>query len=250
MIQDTNIEKVKNHKHSSMKTKKIISKIICYTILILICLIWLYPIVWIVLSSFQVSGTVTSSYFPKHLTFKHYHDMLFNGLKDVYFVDWWLNTLKVAIFTCLISTIIQLCVAYVMSKLKFRLRKAYLNFALILGLFPGFMSMIAIYFILKAMNLTHSLPALVLCYSAGSGLGFYVAKGFFDVIPNALIESARLDGANNETIFRKIILPMSKPIMIYTALVTFMGPWMDFIFASVIMGNDPIIVQDPVYRIT
>jgi len=125
-----------------------------------------------------------------------------------------------------------------MSKLKFSWRKTYLNIAMIIGLFPGFMSMVAIYYILKTFGLTGSLPALILCYSSGAGTGFYVAKGFFDVIPNALVESAKLDGANNAQIFWHIILPMSKPIIIYTALMSFTGPWMDFIFAQVILGEN------------
>ena len=112
-----------------------------------------------------------------------------------------------------------------------------MNLAMILGLFPGFMSMIAIYFILKALGLTQTLLALILCYSAGAGLGFYVAKGFFDTVPNALVESAKLDGATQAQIFWHIILPLSKPIIIYTALLAFTGPWMDFIFARVILGE-------------
>jgi arabinogalactan oligomer/maltooligosaccharide transport system permease protein len=124
-----------------------------------------------------------------------------------------------------------------MSKLKFSARKKFLNIAIILGLFPGFMSMIAIYYILKALQLTQTLFALMLVYSAGAGLGFYVAKGFFDIIPNSLLESARLDGATNSQIFAKIVLPLSKPIIIYTALLAFIGPWMDFIFARVILGE-------------
>jgi arabinogalactan oligomer/maltooligosaccharide transport system permease protein len=130
-----------------------------------------------------------------------------------------------------------LSVAYVMSKLKFKSRKLILNVSIILGLFPGFMSIIAVYYILKFMGLTQSLFALILVYSAGSGLGFYIAKGFFDLIPKNLLESAKLDGATNFQSFMRIILPLSKPIIIYTALMSFSGPWMDFIFARVIIGE-------------
>lgn len=248
---DSKVHAVKKHnRKQSMKNKKIVSSIIAYAVLIILSIIWLYPVVWIILSAFRGQyndagnfvGIPQSNYFPTGFSFESFRRLFTPGYKgSVYFSRWFMNTLIVAIFTCILSTLIQLCVAYVMSKLKFRLRKAYLNLAMILGLFPGFMSMIAIYFILKAMGLNQSLFALILCYSAGSGLGFYVAKGFFDVIPDALIESARIDGATNARIFRSIVLPMSKPIMIYTALMTFMGPWMDFIFANVILGrsSDP-----------
>ncbi|MBQ9373434.1 MAG: ABC transporter permease subunit, partial [Oscillospiraceae bacterium] len=146
---------------------------------------------------------------------------------------------------CIISTFLVLSVAYCMSKLKFKLRKTFMNVSMIIGLFPSFMSMIAIYFLLKSIGLTGnpshpetSVIGLILAYSAGAGLGFQVAKGFFDVIPNALVESAKLDGCTNFKIYRQIILPLAKPIIIYQALMSFTGPWMDFIFAKVIIGAD------------
>ena len=133
-----------------------------------------------------------------------------------------------------------------MSKLRFKLRKAFMNLTMIIGLFPGFMSMIAIYFLLKAVGLAGNtssdtawlnIVGLIVAYSAGAGMGYQIAKGFFDVIPTSLVESAKLDGCTNFKIFWKIILPLSKPIIIYTALMSFTGPWMDFIFAKVIIGQ-------------
>ena len=128
------------------------------------------------------------------------------------------------------------------------MRKAFMNITMILGLFPGFMSMIAIYFLLKAIGLSGNtdesawlnLVGLVLAYSAGAGLGFQVAKGFFDVIPTSLVESAKLDGCTNFKIFWKIILPLSKPIIIYTILVSFTGPWGDFMFGKYIVQSSGI----------
>jgi len=120
------------------------------------------------------------------------------------------------------------------------MRKAIMNIALILGLFPGFMSIIAIYYILKALGLTQSLAALVLVYSVGAGLGFYIGKGFFDTIPNSLIEAAKLDGAMQSRIFVSVVLPLSRPIIIYIALMAFMAPWMDFIMARVILGEQNV----------
>ena len=239
----------------SYKTIRLVSKITAYALLSLLAIIWLYPLIWIVISSFVVqSGTgapteVPATYFPDGVKWVFGFDNYVNlfttkyGNGDnpkfyFYFKEWFGNTLFVAVISCIISTAFTLMVAYVMSKLKFSFRKTYLNIALIIGLFPGFMSMIAIYFILKAIGLTGSLWALILCNSAGAGTGFYVAKGFFDVVPNSLMESARLDGATNAQIFLHIILPMSKPIVIYQALMAFTGPWMDFIFAKVILGEE------------
>ncbi len=225
----------------SVKAMERTSSILSYIVIIALSLIWLYPIVWILLNSFrteyndqnQLVGIVVSHYFPKQIGFENFRRLFL----QTEFPKWFLNTLFVSSISFIISTLLTLCVAYVMSKLRFSFRKKFLNLAIILGLFPGFMSMIAIYYILKALGLTQTLFALILVYSAGAGLGFYVAKGFFDIIPNSLIESARLDGATNARIFRSIILPISKPIIIYTALLAFTGPWMDFIFARVILGE-------------
>ena len=249
------IETPKAEKFRSYKTMRLISKTIAYILLVILSVIWVYPLLWIVVCSFvtNTNGSpvmVPSTFFPDGVknvfSFQNYVNLFTDGYKNgangtftFYFVKWFGNTLFVAIFSCIISTCFTLMVAYVMSKLEFSWRKKYLNFALIIGLFPGFMSMIAIYYMLKAVGLTGNLWALILCNSAGAGLGFYVAKGFFDVIPDSLIESARLDGATNAQIFVHIILPMSKPIVIYQALMAFTGPWMDFIFAKVIMGQDP-----------
>jgi len=232
----TKVGKIK----SISKTNKR-NAIIIYIVLTILAIIWLYPIVWIVLQAFRTEvnnlgqpvGIIVGHYFPKKMGLSNFHRLF----TETQFLRWFGNTLFVSLFTFVISTFLTLSVAYVMSKLKFRMRKPFLNIALILGLFPGFMSMIAIYYILKAINLTQTLFALILVYSAGAGLGFYIGKGFFDVIPNSLLESARLDGATNFQILIKIILPLSKPIIIYTALMAFTGPWMDFIFARVILGE-------------
>ncbi|MCR5505975.1 MAG: ABC transporter permease subunit [Bacilli bacterium] len=224
------------------------SLIVSYVILTILALIWIIPILWIVLSAFRGDvGSVSSSFFPKSIGIKNFQ-LLFT--KTYYstkyaFLRWMLNTLIVAVLDCIISTFLVLSVAYCMSKLRFKMRKPFMNVTMILGLFPGFMSMIAIYFLLKSIGLSGqtgdkawmNLVGLILSYSAGAGMGYQVAKGFFDVIPTSLVESAKLDGCSNFKIFLKIILPLSKPIIIYQALMSFTGPWMDFIFAKVIIGT-------------
>ena len=243
----------KKIKVSSQSRNRRVSLAVTYTLLIVLGIIWLVPLVWIILTAFRCEykpdgtfiGTVTGNYFPHAVGFKNFKDLFnltFNGV-DHAFGRWMLNTLIVAVIDCLISTFLVLSVAYCMSKLKFKLRKAFMNASMVIGLFPGFMSMIAIYFLLKSIGLTgnpshpgYSMIGLILAYSAGAGLGFQIAKGFFDVIPNALVESAKLDGCTNFKIFQRIILPLAKPIIIYQALMSFTGPWMDFIFAKVIIG--------------
>ena len=239
----------KKKKYRSQKGAERASLILSYVVLGILAIIWIIPILWIVLSAFRgasTGGNVSADYFPKSFGITNFVK-LFSGSwlgVDFYFLRWFANTLIVAVVDCIVSTFLVLSVAYCMSKLRFKMRKAFMNITMILGLFPGFMSMIAIYFLLKAIGLSGNtdesawlnLVGLVLAYSAGAGLGFQVAKGFFDVIPTSLVESAKLDGCTNFKIFWKIILPLSKPIIIYTALMSFTGPWMDFIFAKVIIG--------------
>ncbi|MNE16170.1 Maltose transport system permease protein MalG [compost metagenome] len=215
------------------KGKGIVGQII----LSLIALLWIFPIVWIVLTSFREEGGRFVSYiFPKRYTLDNYKFLFTN---DNYpFLQWFLNTLFVSIATCILSTIITVSMAYTLSRLRFKFRKKILKIALILNMFPGFMSMIAIYYILKSMDLTQSLWALILVYSSGAALSFYIAKGFFDTIPNSVDESAMIDGATKFNIFTRITIPLSKPIIVYTILMSFTAPWMDFIFAKVIMGDN------------
>ncbi|HER9950891.1 TPA: sugar ABC transporter permease [Streptococcus pyogenes] len=219
-----------------MKNKRLFQLGLVYATLIILSIIWLFPIAWVILTSFRSEGTAYVNYFiPKTFTLNHYINLFTN--ETFPFGKWFMNTLIVATFTCIISTFITVAIAYSLSRIKFKFRNGFLKLALILNMFPGFMSMIAIYYILKALGLTQTLTALVLVYSSGAALGFYIAKGFFDTIPYSLDESAMIDGATRMDIFFKITLPLAKPIIVYTALLAFMGPWIDFIFAQVILGD-------------
>ena len=217
--------------------KKIVS-ICLHAILTILAIIWLIPVFWLVLSSFRVEkGAYTSNLWPSGFTLDNYI-RLFTDRRLFDFPRWFMNTLFVATCSCLITTILTLMVAYVYSRLRFRSRQGLMNISLILGMFPGFMSMIAIYHFMKAIGLDQTLLALILVYSGGAALNYYIAKGFFDTIPRSLDEAARIDGANRHTIFWKIILPNSKPIVVNTAINAFIAPWVDFIFVSVIMKDN------------
>ncbi len=226
---------------SGAKVRKTIGNIFVYIILTALSIIWLFPIVWIVLISFKKDkGMYMSTLFPKEYWFGNYKK-LFTDTNIINFPQMFLNTLIIAIFCCIISTFFVLCVSYVMSRMRFRMRRPFMNIALILGMFPGFMSMIATYYILKSIGLTQGSMirvALIMVYSGGSGLGFYIAKGFFDTIPKSVDEAAYIDGATRWQVFTRITIPLSKPIIVYTVLNSFMGPWLDFIFCKVICGTD------------
>ena len=221
----------------SLKGVKRRNTMILYLLLTVMAIVWVVPILWIILTSFRGEGGAFVNYFwPKTYTFHNYVQLFTNSQYP--FGRWFLNTLFVSIVSGFISTALVLAMAYSLSRLRFKLKGPFLKVALVLNMFPGFMAMFAIYYILKAAGLTQSLFALILVYVSGAGLGFYIQKGFFDTIPYSLDESAMLDGATKWQIFTKITLPLSKPIIVFTALTAFTGPWMDFIFAQVIMGDN------------
>ena len=229
--------KVSKRPMTAGRAKKIAKNSLVHIILAILVVIWLFPIFWIIMTSLRgESGAYTAYFFPKELTFNNYK-RLFTETTLLNFPRAFMNTLIISIFSCLISTTFVLSVSYCMSRLRFRMRKAFMNLAMILGLFPAFMSMVAVYFILKAVGLTEGSGlriALILIYSAGSGVGFYIAKGFFDTIPKTIDEAAMIDGATKWQVFTKITIPLSKPIIVYTILTSFIAPWVDFIFARVI----------------
>jgi arabinogalactan oligomer/maltooligosaccharide transport system permease protein len=228
---------MKTNKNQVGGLKTTIINTLVHIFLAVLSFIWVLPIIWIVLTSFRAEkGSYVKTFFPKGYTLDNYIK-LFTDHTILNFQQIFMNTLIIAIFSCLFTTFMVLSVSYCMSRLRFAFRKPYMNIAMVLTLFPGFMSMIAIYFILKAFGLTEGnmiKVALVMVYSGGAGLGFYIAKGFFDTIPKSLDEAALLDGATKFQIFTKVTIPLSKPIIVYTVLTSFIAPWVDFVFAKVI----------------
>ena len=215
--------------------KKTWNIIIRHVVLALLAFIWLIPIVWLVVTSLSATkGVSYQHFFPTNWTLANFHQLFFETDTAANFPAWFKNTFIVALFTCIISSCFVLMVSYAFSCMRFKGRKQLMSFSIILGMFPGVLSMIAVYFVLKMIGLTDSLAGLIIVYSAGSGLGFLVLKGFFDTIPVAIDEAALLDGCTRWQIFSKITLPLSKPIIVYTVLTSFMAPWLDFIFAKVI----------------
>lgn len=218
--------------------KKTVHFILRHFILLFLSVIWLVPIVWLVCTSFSAyKGINISHFFPQEWSAFSYKSMLFEPDTVAQFPRWFMNTLIIAIFTCLISTSFVLMVSYAMSCMRFKARKPLMNIGIILGMFPGVLAMIAVYFVLKSVGLTNSHFGMILVYSAGSGLGYLIAKGFFDTVPASLRESARLEGASEATIFFRIVIPLSRPIIVYTVISSFLVPWMDFVYAKLILNS-------------
>ncbi|KFI48036.1 sugar ABC transporter permease [Bifidobacterium biavatii] len=232
------IQKAQSHGllHDAHK-RRILGDVFAHLFLAVMAIIWIIPVVWVFAESFNKNTAPSqSTFFPKEYTLNNYIQLL-TDRTVMNFPRMYMNTLVVACFVCVISMFFVLSVAYCMSRLRFRTRKTFMNVVLILGMFPGIMAVTAIYFILKAMGLTEgntSIIALILVYSAGSGAGFYVMKGFMDTIPTSLDEAAMLDGCTRFQVFYKIIIPICKPMIVYQAIIGFLTPWLDFVMAKVI----------------
>lgn len=225
--------------HMGLRTANTITNTVCYVLLVLISIIWLVPFICIVLQSFRVESTWEVDYvLPKKWGFDNYVN-----LWNSHFPKWYLNTFIIALVVAILQTVIVLCMSYTLSRFRFKLRTGLMKLMLILGMFPGMLAMIILYRVLDDLHMTgqygNVIPGLILVYVASSGMGYYVSKGFFDTIPKSLDEAARVDGATRAQVLFKIILPLAKPIVIYTVLTAFMGPWADFVFARYVSQMYP-----------
>ena len=225
-------------KKFGQKGRRIISNTIIYIILVLVSIIWVFPFFYLIVQSLRIDNPGLSlTLFPEDWQYG-----LDNYIKlftdDAYnFGRWYLNTLIIAVLTTVFQTILVLMTAYALSRLRFKGRKGLMKFMLIIGMFPGFLGMICIYKILQAVGLQTSIFGLFLVYIAGSAMNYYISKGFFDTIPRSLDEAALIDGANRNTVFWRIIIPLSKPIVVYTVLTAFLAPWGDFMMANYLVGR-------------
>ena len=219
------------------KASRRISNTIIYIILITITLVWLFPFFGIVMESFKVNTrAMDGELFPEKFGLDNYI-RLFN---ETDFLKWFKNTAIMGIATAAFQTIFVLMMSYTLSRLRFKGRKSLMNLMLILGMFPGFLTMILIYKVFSDLGLTmqNAPVGLIIVYCASSGMGYYISKGFFDTIPKTLDEAARVDGATRLQVFYKVIMPLSGSIIIYTILMGFMAPWGDFMLASYIIHEN------------
>ena len=224
-------------KSMGAKASRRISNTIIYIILVVMTIVWLFPFVGIVLESFKTETKMQTGYlFPKQFGFDHYVRLF----TETDFLLWFKNTAIMGIATAFLQTFFVLTMSYTLSRLRFKGRKLLMNSMLILGMFPGFLTMILIYKVFADFGLIKEMAplGLIIVYCASSGMGYYVSKGFFDTIPKSLDEAARVDGATRWQVFYKVIMPMSKPIVIYTILMGFMAPWGDFMLASYLIHEN------------
>ena len=225
-------------RHMGQRAKNAVSNTAIHLLLIVISVIWLIPFVCVLLQSFRVESTWQVGYIvPRKWGLDNYAALFHSDFKI-----WYLNTVVIALANAVLQTMIVLSTSYALSRFRFKFRSWLMRFMLILGMFPGMLTMIILYRVLKDIGLTetHAVPGLILVYAASAGMGYYVSKGFFDTIPRSLDEAARVDGATRLQVLTRIMLPLAKPIVIYTILTAFMAPWGDFVFARYISFNNPV----------
>ncbi len=220
---------------TNKKNKFSVTRLFIYILLIITAITSLYPIIWIIMSSFNPGNSLrSSSLFPDTLTLIHYKELFVK--RD--FGLWYMNTLKIAFWNMILSVILVLTTAYVLSRFRFPGRRFGLMGMLIMSMFPSIMSLVAIYILLLQLNLLDNPWGLILVYAGGSmPLGAWLVKGYFDGIPRSIEEAAKIDGAGNLTIFFKVMMPLSVPILMFIALINFIGPWMDFILARLVLRS-------------
>ncbi len=225
-------------KLKKMRTNRVIDATVTYILLIVVAFVFFFPCLWLLLASLSGSGSIYSfqGFFPSSYSFDSFVK-LFSDTVMYDYPNWFFNTLKIAVFSCIIGTFLTILTAYCMSRYKFRSRRALMKTTLVLGMFPSFMGMTAVYLLMTQFGLINNSWGLILIYSAGAPMGYMVQKGFLDTIPNSIDEAARIDGASNFDVFAKIILPLAKPMIVYTALTSFIWPWSDFILPKLLLKS-------------
>ena len=224
--------------NSSIKRKRIIEIIVTYTLLVVVSFIFVFPCFWLLLSCFSASGSIYSfnGFFPSDYSLNSFN-LLFTDTVMYNYISWFLNTLFVAVLSSILGTILVTLTAFVISTYKFKTRKALMKGALVLGMFPSFMGMTAVYLLMTQFGFINSHLGLALIYAGGAPMGYLVQKGFFDSMPESIYEAAEIDGASNAQIFTKIALPLSKPMLVYTLLTQFAWPWSDFILPKLLLKD-------------
>jgi arabinogalactan oligomer/maltooligosaccharide transport system permease protein len=225
-------------KKKPVRKKNIVDTVLTYIVLIAVCFIFFFPVLWLIMASFSKGGSIYDfdGFFPSSFSFDGFIKLFTDtGMYD--YPDWLKNTLFVAICASVLGTILVILTAYTISRFEFKSRKTLMKSTLVLSMFPSFMGMTALYLMMVNFGLVNKLWSLILIYAAGAPMGYLVQKGYFDTISNSIYEAARIDGATNNGIFRRITLPLSKPIIVYTALTSFAWPWSDFILPNLLLKN-------------
>lgn len=220
--------------------RRVADNVRTYLLLLIMAAIFLFPCLWLILASFSKTGSLYDfkGFFPQAFSFQTFIDLFTDDVNGLYpYKTWFFNTLYVATGSCILGTVLTLLTGYVMSRFRFRGRDGLKKLTLVLGMFPGFMGLTAVYIIMTQLGLVDRLEALIFFYAATAPVGYMVQKGYFDSIPSTIFEAARLDGATNLQVFTKVTLPLSKPMIVYTVLTQFAWPWSDVLLPKLLLKD-------------
>lgn len=218
--------------------KKFFEYFFTYLALLVVAFIFLFPVLWLVLASFSENGSMYTfkGFFPSTFSADTFVK-LFTDTTMYNYPRWFGNTLIIAVCSAVLGSLLVILTAYVMSRFRFPSRKGIMKITMVLGMFPSFMAMTAVYLLMTQLGLVNQLWGLVLIYAAGAPMGYLTQKGFFDTISNSMYEAARIDGASNFKVFIRITLPIAMPMIVYTLITSFTWPWSDFILPKLLLKN-------------
>jgi N,N'-diacetylchitobiose transport system permease protein len=201
-----------------------------------------FPVVWMVSTSFKSTPEIFSGGpvpFPRHPTLVHYRTILTGDLiPGVTFLDFFRNSVVVALATVVISGLIALLAATAVARFRFRLRTSFLIMLLIVQMIPLEALVIPLFLMIQRLGLYDTLASLVLTY-VGFSLPFavWMLRGFVAAVPVELEEAAAIDGASRAQIFRRILLPLVAPGLAATSIFSFIVAWNELIFALTFLND-------------
>ncbi len=203
-----------------------------------LCIVTLIPILYALSVSFSGSNSLLSSDFsfiPKDFTLTNYRRVLLG--ENI--ITWFRNTVFLAAATVLLSLTAAVPAAYCFSRRRFPGRRMILKCLVLLNSFPAILSMFAIYRLLRPVGLVNTRAGLILVYTGTMAVfSLWNTKGYFDTIPSEIEEAARIDGATDFQIVRKIVLPLAKPSIITTALQVLIYVWNEYIYATTFLTGE------------
>ncbi len=203
----------------------------------------IFPVLWIFSASINPTSTLgTQSLIPNNAGLDNYRFLFESPVFP--FATWYVNSLKIALISTVLSVSITLLAAYAFSRFRFRGRETLLKGILLVQVFPGALAMVALFLIVSQLG--DQIPAiglnthtgLILVYMGGAmGINIWLMKGFFDSIPREIDESAMVDGATHWQIFWQLLVPLMRPILIVIAILTFIGVYGDFLLARILLKS-------------
>lgn len=206
--------------------KLTLSSAVIYLILIIGALIVLYPFFYMVMNSFKYGPEILHSptRLPSQITLSGYVGV-FEKLNMLLLYK---NSLIIAVSITLLNTLLSALAAYAIAKIPFPGRDQLFSFMLATMMIPGVLFLIPTYVVMYRLGWVGQFHALIIP-AAVSVYNIFLIRQFIIGIPNDLIEAARLDGAGDLLIFFRMILPLSRPVLVAVAILSFIGSWNDFI---------------------